>query len=252
MAPPLTLFHMSDPHFGAEDGAALAWFAAAVARERPDMVVCTGDITMRGVVREFEAAARWFAQLAPPVRIEPGNHDMPYYWEMRRRLRTPYTRFARFRRSMAPPAPRPDVVLVSLRTIVPAQRRLNWAQGKVPPARLASACARLQAAPAGALKLVLTHHPLAATDARGLLALVEGKTRGGRQALAALARAEADAVLSGHVHDPFDLAAQIDGRSIRLIGAGTLSTRQRTTPPSYNRIEWDGAGGLSATPVFQQ
>ena len=50
-----TLFHVSDLHFGAEDAEALAWFADAVARERPDAVICTGDVTMRGTVVEFDA-----------------------------------------------------------------------------------------------------------------------------------------------------------------------------------------------------
>jgi hypothetical protein len=49
-------------------------------------------------------------------------------------------------------------------------------------------------------------------------------------------------VLTGHVHDPFDIAHGVNGRTIRLIGAGTLSERTRTTPPSFNEIRvQDGA-----------
>jgi 3',5'-cyclic AMP phosphodiesterase CpdA len=51
-----TLFHISDLHFGAEDKAALDWFKQEIAREKPDAVICTGDLTMRGTVREFDAA----------------------------------------------------------------------------------------------------------------------------------------------------------------------------------------------------
>ena len=236
----LTLFHMSDPHFGAEDEAALAWFAGAVAREQPDAVICTGDITMRGTTREFDAATEWFARLAVPAHIEPGNHDMPYYGEMLTRLRQPYTRFCLFR-SRAPEAPlRDDLTLVPLWTIVPAQWRLNWAQGCVPAQRLGAARASLAEAPAAALKLVLAHHPLVDGKTEG-----KGQTRGGKPALAALAAAGADAVLSGHVHDPFDMTMDAGGRPIRMIGAGTLSTRLRNTPPSYNRLLWSAEAGLT-------
>ncbi len=52
----IRLFHVSDIHFGAEDAAALDWFAALVRDEQPDAVIMTGDLTMRARAREFEAA----------------------------------------------------------------------------------------------------------------------------------------------------------------------------------------------------
>ena len=56
-----------------------------------------------------------------------------------------------------------------------------------------------------------------------------------------------DAVLTGHVHDPFDIAHQVGGRTIRMIGAGTLSQRLRSTAPSYNRLEWSAGMGLQVS-----
>ena len=50
---PLVLFHISDLHFGREDVAALAWVRDAIAAERPDAVLITGDLTMRARHREF-------------------------------------------------------------------------------------------------------------------------------------------------------------------------------------------------------
>ena len=85
--------------------------------------------------------------------------------------------------------------------------------------------------PAKPLRLVACHHPLVEADTHST-----ASTRGGPAALAALARAGASAVLSGHVHDPFDKTVEIDGQSIRMIGAGTLSRRLRTSAPSFNRI----------------
>jgi predicted phosphodiesterase len=56
------------------------------------------------------------------------------------------------------------------------------------------------------------------------------------------ARAGADAVLTGHVHDPFDVERRIGERTVRLIGAGTLSERVRARPPSFNEILVEGGG----------
>ncbi|MGQ7310047.1 hypothetical protein ACTGYF_11090, partial [Streptococcus suis] len=62
------------------------------------------------------------------------------------------------------------------------------------------------------------------------------KTRHGDGALTALAAAGAHAVLSGHVHDPFDVPIDRGGWIVRMIGAGTLSRRTRRTPASFNEI----------------
>jgi len=237
-----TLFHISDLHFGAEDRAALDWLEAQVRHAQPDAIICTGDLTMRGTKREFDAAADYLAALPVPVSIEPGNHDMPYYHEMLTRLRHPFRRFEAMHRHAHKDVPLPDVSVVSMPTVTPAQWRLNWSKGCVRAPVLAAALRRLSAAPQDSLKLVACHHPLVDADTEG-----SGSTRGGRQALAALAAAGVDAVLSGHVHDPFDMMVETANGPIRIIGAGTLSERTRATAPSYNRLEWTRQAGLSVT-----
>lgn len=235
-------FHISDLHFGAEDRTALDWLAADIARDQPDGVICTGDLTMRGTIREFDAAADYLAALPAPVSIEPGNHDMPYYWEMLTRLRHPFARFDAMRARVNRPVP--GVVLASLPTVAPAQWRLNWSKGCVGHQALAGALRQL--AGAQGLRLVACHHPLVDADTQG-----KGSTRGGKQALAALARAGVDAVLSGHVHDPFDRMVDTAGGPIRIIGAGTLSERTRASAASYNRLEWSAGNGLSVAVRLQ-
>lgn len=85
-AAPRLLFHVSDLHFGNEDRAALDWFAQEVARERPDAVICTGDLTMRGSAREFAAAQDYLASLGVPLWVVPGvSPAVPYYIMLRRR-----------------------------------------------------------------------------------------------------------------------------------------------------------------------
>lgn len=239
----LLLFHVSDLHFGYEDRAALDWFMAAVERDRPAAVLCTGDLTMRGTPREFGLARDWLAALPVPLTLEPGNHDVPYYWYPLARTFHPWRHYDALAEAVESVTDLPDLAVVPLRTVAAAQWRLNWSKGRVGSSDLDGAVNDLERHRAKPLKLVTCHHPLVDADTEG-----SGSTRGGKRALAALARAGADAVLSGHVHDPFDLTVEADGLPIRLIGAGTLSQRLRATAPSYNRLEWNEANGLRAIP----
>lgn len=218
------LFHVSDLHFGTEDRAALAWFAAATAAERPDAVIMTGDLTASARRREFAAACRWLLALGVPVTVELGNHDMPY-WNLWERLTDPYRRFTTLARAVERPLALAGVAIVPLRTATRAQLRSNWAEGIVRPHRLAETLAGLAAVPPGDLRLVACHHPLGGGGVRHA-------TRGGARALAALAGAGVTAVLSGHTHEPFDIVVG----GVRLIGAGTLSERTRLSRPSFNRL----------------
>lgn len=218
------LFHVSDLHFGREDAAALRWFADRVRAERPDAVLCTGDLTMRARRREFAAAAAWLKGLAVPVTIEPGNHDLPYF-NPAARLLDPYRRFRRVAEAIARPLALPGLLIVPLKTTARLQlRRLS--RGRVSRSGLSTALAALRAKPPATLAIVACHHPLGEG----------GHTRGGEEALALLAEAGAHAVVSGHVHDAFDIAWHGHGRTLRLIGAGTLSERLRATPPSFNEL----------------
>lgn len=230
------LFHVSDLHFGREDKSALSWFAATVRNERPDAVIVTGDLTMRARSHEFQAAEAWLAALGVPVTIEPGNHDLPYFNPFARLLH-PYRRVRRVERAIERPLDVPGVWLVPLETTARMQWRLNWSRGRVAEGRLERAVRKLRERRPGDVAIVACHHPLidAGTES-------EGRTRGGPEALLALAEAGADAVLSGHVHDPFDLTWDGNDHPVRLIGAGTLSERVRESAPSFNEVRVsDGA-----------
>ncbi|AOG01513.1 MULTISPECIES: metallophosphoesterase family protein [Blastomonas] len=234
------LFHASDLHFGAEDSAALDWFTRCVEEDAPEAVVITGDLTMRARSREFAAAQSWLTALGVPVLIEPGNHDLPYFNPVRRIWR-PYGRVMRLQEQLHDGVSIDHVHLVSLPTTARAQWRLNWSKGKVGSRALHNAVQSLEAGPDDTCRIVLTHHPLIEAATR-----TSGRTTGGRAALEAIAAAGAHAVLSGHVHDPFDQRVTTAYGPVRLIGAGTLSERVRTSRPSFNRITVEG-GSLSAT-----
>ena len=241
MTVPITrLFHISDVHFGAEDRAALAWFELAVRSEQPDAVVCTGDLTQRATHMQYAAAAGWFAGLGVPVMVQPGNHDMPYFnlWE---RFRTPYGRYGVLAEAVGTELELDHVVVVPFDTNVRAQLRWPWSDGVVRRRKLDAALARLAALKADPrIKLVACHHPLlpAEDDARN-------PTIRGDMAFAALAKAGASGVLSGHVHRPFDLMRARGNRPLRMIGAGTLSTRLRGAEPSFNVVNVGSDGSIT-------
>ncbi len=231
----MRLFHISDLHFGLEDREALAWFRECVRREQPDAVLITGDLTMRARSREFAAACDWIMALDLPVTVEVGNHDLPYFNPVARFLH-PYRRIRRIEALVERELDFRNLAVVPLKTTARAQWRLDWSKGWVTRKALARTLAAIDALPRGTQVLVTAHHPLVEAGTKG-----RALTRGGAAALAALADRGVAAVLTGHVHDAFDLIADTPVGPIRMIGAGTLSRRIRSTPPSFNELRIRGS-----------
>lgn len=229
-------FHVSDVHFGREDREAVEWFSARVKEEQPDAVIMTGDLTMAAHRSEFEAAAKWLTDMNRPITVEVGNHDLPYFnpWA---RFVTPYKRYQSLERMIERPLDVKGVAVVPLKTTARFQLRFNWSKGNVSLRSLQQSLSLVEAVPSGDTVFVACHHPLIESGVR-----MRSNTRRGMQALEALSAAGAHAVLTGHVHDPFDIAHDVGGRTIRLIGAGTLSTRTRAQPPSFNVITVQDGG----------
>lgn len=239
MADSTLLFHLSDIHFGLEHNRALDWVAAEVVARKPAAVLITGDLTMRARHREFAAARDWIMSLAAPVTVEVGNHDLPYFNPVERFL-DPYRRFRGMEQVVERDLDFGDVSVVSLKTAVRMQPRLNWSKGWVSDSALRKCLAAIDALPAGRKVLVAVHHPLVEVGTKGT-----ALTHGGTRALAELAKRNVVAVLSGHVHDPFDLVQETVNGPVRMIGAGTLSQRIRSTPQSFNELCFDAGGVLT-------
>lgn len=231
----IRLFHLSDIHFGLEDREALSWAKSEIARQRPDAVAITGDLTMRARHREFAAACAWIQGLDIPVTVEIGNHDMPYF-NLIERFVDPYRRFKEIEQLLEAEIDLRGIAIVPLKTAVRAQPRFNWSKGYVTKPALTRCLTAIDALPIGVRALVTVHHPLVEVGTHGT-----ALTRHGENALSELARRPVLAVLSGHVHDAFDLVHMTANGPVRMIGAGTLSKRLRSTPPSFNEITWDGS-----------
>ncbi len=230
----MRLFHISDLHFGLEDRRALAWFADCVRDEHPAAVLITGDLTMRARSHEFAAACDWIGALDVPVTVEVGNHDLPYFNPLARFF-WPYERIRGIERLVERELDLAGVAVVPLKTTARAQWRLDWSKGWVTRDALDRTLAAIDALPHGTAAIVTAHHPLVEAGTKG-----RALTRGGERALHELAKRGVAAVLTGHVHDAFDLIKETPAGPIRMIGAGTLSQRIRSTPPGFNELTIKG------------
>ena len=230
------LFHLSDIHFGLEDRDALAWVERCIEAEQPTAICITGDLTMRARRREFAAACRWISALGPPVTVEVGNHDMPYF-NLLERFIDPYRRFRSIQALLEKQIDMPGLAIVPLKTVARAQWRFPWSNGWVTRAALAQTLSAIDALPKGTRALVTAHHPLTEHDPHGKRLTINGGA-----AMAELARRNILAILTGHVHDAFDLDQTTPSGKLRMIGAGTLSQRIRSSPPSFNQLTITDAG----------
>ena len=226
------IVQLSDIHFGGENVEAVEAALAFVEADRPDLTLITGDITLNGLPREFEAAKQWLDRMPKPWLSTPGNHDTPY-WNLPLRALTPFTRYRRY----IGPAEGEAFASYSLavqciNTARGGQPRLDWSKGAINLDQCRLASHTLSAGTPGARRLVACHHPL--IEAIG--APVTGGVHRGDVAAAILAEGGVDAILTGHVHNPFAVPLACGDSLTYAIGAGTLSLRVRGTPPSFNRL----------------
>jgi 3',5'-cyclic AMP phosphodiesterase CpdA len=233
----MRLVQLSDIHFGGACEPAAAAAAAFTRDFAPDLTVVTGDVTLNGLPREFEAAAAWLDTLPEPRLCTPGNHDTPY-WNLLLRAFTP---FRRYRRWIGEPwggaFDGADFRVRMINTSRGGQPRPDWSKGAINLDRCRRAATELAEGPARALRVVGCHHPL--IDMPG--APVSGGVHRGALAAEILAGGGVDLILTGHVHVPFAAPLGPDGRTY-AVGAGTLSVRLRGAPPGFNVIEADADG----------
>ena len=231
------LIHLTDIHFGTEDRGAVEAATAFAHDCKPDLVVVTGDLTRNGKPAEFKAAAAWLDRLPTPYVVTPGNHDTPYL-NLPLRALTP---FNRYRRWIGPTDGQGcDLAEVAVRAVNTArggQPRPDWSKGAINLDIADAAAQALAAGPSGRLRIIACHHPL--IEAIG--APVTGGVHRGHFAAELLAAQGVDLIMTGHVHNPFAVPLPFGDHLTYAVGAGTLSTRLRGVPASFNLITVDPA-----------
>lgn len=230
------ILQFSDIHFGCEHRQATA-AALDYAHTTPaDLTLITGDVTQHGHPDEFEAAGVWIRAMPEPTFVVVGNHDVPY-WNAMARLFWPWRAFET---TIGHPAHDHQFLGAALmvRGVTTArgwQARLNWSKGVIDLDQTRRAAEALRQAPIGALRVLACHHPLIEM----LGAPMTGEVRRGEAAAHIFAEAGVDLIMTGHVHVPFALPIEMSDRYSYAVGCGTLSLRERGSPPGFNQIDWD-------------
>ena len=243
-----TIVHLSDVHFGRVDPRLVAPLVATIRAIAPDLVAVSGDLTQRARRSQFRQARAFLDQLPFPRLVVPGNHDVPLF-NVAARFMDPYGGYRRYITPDLEPV-HEDAGLIAVG--MNSARSVPFdGGGRLNAAQVARAAGRLRAAPAHAVRIVVTHHPFDLPEGHGDEHLI------GRSDLAMqqLAAAGADVFLAGHLHvSHVGRSAeryQIAGHSALVVQAGTLSTRARGELNTINvlrlerpritveRLSWD-------------
>ena len=226
------LLHISDTHFGTEQPPVMAALLDLAARQQPDLVVLSGDITQRARPAQFQAARAFVDELGAPVLAIPGNHDIPLL-DLRERLTRPYARYAAaFGSDLEPVHTSPEWLVIGVNTT----RAWRHRNGDVSAAQIERVATLLGGADPGQLRVVVVHQPAAVTEARDRPHLLHGHD----EAVRVWAEAGADLLLGGHIHLPYTLALDGQARRLWVVQAGTaVSSRLRPgVPNSVNIVRW--------------
>lgn len=229
----IRLLHLSDIHMG-RDRADLAQALLAAAQGLgAQATILSGDLTQRARPRQFQAARAFLDALPQPHLVVPGNHDIPLDRPLTRLLHPWSAYAAAFGPDRAPCLDLDGVRVVGITSATPfAQQR-----GHITRTALAQACAQLEQAPAGSVRVAALHHPLLHPPGSKKPAMW-----GGARAARALVEAGADLLLSGHLHAWEAAVGRIrtPTRTAIALSCGTsLSTRVRGEGNDWACIDID-------------
>ena len=225
----LTLFHMSDLHFGPAYvpgvGEALV---QAVHNLEPDIIINSGDFTQRAKRTQFQDAWRYMARLPDvPTIVVPGNHDVPLY-RIFERVFTPYKLYREFINPDLDMVLRHDrAAIVALNTTAPLRAITN---GRIRASQL-ELCARVFAdLPARTARIVVTHHHLApAPDYEGGQVMPRAQ-----RVLERLQDLGVEMIMGGHLHRAY-IGNSLDVHPGRMRAHGIIIVQSGTSASRRGR-----------------
>lgn len=235
--------HISDLHFPYTPQPLLDALRRALRDANPALVAISGDLTQRARKAQFAQARQFLKSLPHPTLVIPGNHDVPLY-DLFRRF---FQKSARFHEYICAD-PTPIYQDRSLCVVgVDSTRAFTldpygfWKNGSLSDAQLQLMKEKFKLAEAGALKVLVMHHPLVNPWDAGSRDTVRGRMR----IINTLEEIGVEVVLSGHLHmaykDHAPIFAIAREHKILCIQAGTAtSTRLRHEANAFNLLDWDG------------
>ncbi len=234
------ILHISDIHFGPPHRADVASGVIELARERrPDLVIISGDLTIRAKPAQFRDARRFVDRLEQDLGIPtisvPGNHDVPLYrvWE---RVFAPYAAYRRhFSPDLEPEFEDDELLVIGINTAH------GWTEkdGRISHRRLGAVQARLARAQPGQARLIVLHHELAPAPRFDTMRVLAGA----HEAVEMFAQSGVEMTFAGHLHQgfltPSDAYYPSQHPAVLILHAGTTtSTRGRGSEVGRNSCNW--------------
>jgi 3',5'-cyclic AMP phosphodiesterase CpdA len=223
----LTIFHISDIHFGSPYVPHVGESVIRAARELPiDVIVASGDFTQRAKRSEY-AAAREFLDRLPrlPLVVVPGNHDVPLY-RVFERIFSPYDLYREYISPDLDTVHRLDnAVIVALNSTAPLRHITN---GRISRRQLEFCAEVFRDVPPGVARIVVAHHHFApAPDYEGGEVMPQAK-----RAMDCFAELGVELVLGGHLHRAY-IGNSLDvypgrdrDRGLIIAQSGTTTSRR--------------------------
>lgn len=166
-----------------------------IERNRPSLVVLSGDLTQRAKPEQFREAREFVDRIPVPTLVVPGNHDVPLYrvWE---RIFNPYGCYRKHFSEELEPVYRDDKLLV-----VGINTAFGWTikDGRITLKRLLEVEKLLKETPETVFKVVVAHHHLIPPPNFGTQRVLANAY----EAIGLFSSAGVDLILSGHLHQAY-------------------------------------------------
>jgi len=236
----LTVFHVSDLHFG--------WPAVAdqieaietmIQERRFDVVAISGDLSQRARAGEFQRAHSFIrdARKVSKTIVVPGNHDV-MWWKAPLGVGDDKRIYESYRTHISEdlePALRvPGATFVGLNTAHGVTRHtLTWRLkdisiiGAIRRAQIDHAREEFEGSPPDAARVIVMHHNPVKGELSGRHGLKDT-----RKVLGAFAQIGVDLVLCGHDHQEATHYIEHTQKGTVISTAGTVSSRSRGGRPS--------------------
>jgi 3',5'-cyclic AMP phosphodiesterase CpdA len=237
---PVSVFHVSDLHFGRPAvPAQIDAIEGLIQERRFDVVAISGDLTQRARSGEFQRAHAFIRDASRVSRtiVVPGNHDVKWWWAPLG-IGNGAKITENYREYIDPnlePALRVDgATFVGINTAQGVTRRtLTWNMrdisiiGDVRKSQIERARLEFAESPDSAARVIVMHH----NPVRGELSQRHG-LKNTKRILGAFAEIGVDLVLCGHDHQEAIHYVEHTKKGTVISTAGTVSNRSRGGRPS--------------------
>jgi len=242
------ILHASDLHFGKANPDTIEMFYREIERQKPELVILSGDFTQVGNKSEFILAQEFIKRITAPVFTVPGNHDIPRF-QTYQRFFDPMRRYRKYIAPMEDTVYEDDhCFVVGINTARPVLPHWNWANGMISQAQVQFVYNQFRYAPNEKVRIFVCHHPLVNVKGAPIDTVVWGST----DLMKVLEDQQVNVVLTGHIHHASILPYE-KGRGPVMIGSSSATSRRlRKQSNGYNilrlahdkidieLIHWDG------------